>query len=237
MTPAAAPPPKMRPASLAPDASDARQAREAAVSESQEAREAREEREALKALRARALRCLALREHSRSELERKLARPLGTRAAGGMGRAGTAGAAAAAAAAGRAAREAPHADEAPGAAPADLRSPAAAWIAQVLDELAALGLLSEERAAQALVSAQAARCGARKLQQSLRARGVAPEAAAAALAAVAGTEFERAQALWQRRFGQVGADAGERARQARYLAGRGFSSEVVRRVVRGLDLD
>ncbi len=234
MTPAAAPPPKPppkpRPASLALEALEARQAREAAVSESQEAQQA------LKALRARALRCLALREHSRSELERKLARPLGTRAAGGMGRAGTTGAAAAA---GRAAREAPHADEAPdpGAAPADSRTPAAAWIAQVLDELAALGLLSEERAAQALVSAQAARSGARKLQQSLRARGVAPEAAAAALAAVAGTEFERAQALWQRRYGQVAADATERARQARYLAGRGFSSEVIRRVVRGLDLD
>lgn len=151
-------------------------------------------------LKARALRHLAMREHSRAELERKLAR---------------------------------HADDSP-------EDPAGPRIARVLDDLAAQGLLSEQRAAESLVAAQAARFGALKLKQSLRARGVEPDAAASALAAVAevaGSELDRARAVWARRFGTPASDAAERARQARFLAGRGFAPEVIRRVVRGLEDD
>jgi regulatory protein len=148
-------------------------------------------------VKARALRYLAQREHSRAELERKLAR---------------------------------HVEDA-----AD--EPAAARIARALDELAARGLLDEQRAADALVSAQSRRFGALKLRQSLRARGLPPEQAAAALAGIEGTELERARAVWQRRFGAPAADAAGRARQARFLAGRGFAADVIRRIVRGLDDD
>lgn len=146
-------------------------------------------------LKARALRFLAMREHSRAELARKLAR---------------------------------HVEDTP-------EDPAGPRIERLLDELSAHGLLDEQRAADALVSAQAHRFGALQLRQRLRARGVAPEAAAAALAGVAAGEFERAKAVWQRRFGAPAADAAERARQARFLAGRGFSADVIHRVVRGLD--
>ena len=41
----------------------------------------------------------------------------------------------------------------------------------------------------------------------------------------------RAQALWQRKFGQPPATPQERARQTRFLLSRGFSGEVVRRVL------
>jgi regulatory protein len=151
-------------------------------------------------IQARALRYLALREHSRAELARKLAR---------------------------------HVEDTP-------EDPAPARIARVLDDLAARGLLDEQRAADALVSAQARRFGGLKLRQSLRARGVGADEAAAALAGVervAGTELERAHAVWQRRFGTPARDAAERARQARFLAGRGFAGDVIRRVVRGLGED
>ncbi|MBL8303415.1 MAG: RecX family transcriptional regulator, partial [Ideonella sp.] len=40
------------------------------------------------------------------------------------------------------------------------------------------------------------------------------------------------RAVWQRRFGAAPADPREAARQARFLAGRGYSAEVVRRVLR-----
>lgn len=66
---------------------------------------------------------------------------------------------------------------------------------------------------------------------------MAPEEAAAALASVEGTELQRAHDIWRRRFGNPAQDPSERARQARFLAGRGFSSDVIRRVVRGLDDD
>ena len=47
------------------------------------------------------------------------------------------------------------------------------------------------------------------------------------------TEFARAQALWQRKFGEPAPDARGRAKQARFLAARGFASDIVRRVVGG----
>lgn len=97
--------------------------------------------------------------------------------------------------------------------------------------------MNEQRAAEALVTSQARRFGSLKLRQSLRARGVAPDEAAAALAGVEGTELQRAHEVWRRRFGTPAQDAAERARQARFLARRGFSSDVIRRVVRGLDDD
>jgi regulatory protein len=45
------------------------------------------------------------------------------------------------------------------------------------------------------------------------------------------SELQRATQLWQRRFGASAQDARERARQMRFLAGRGFSGEVIRRVL------
>lgn len=111
---------------------------------------------------------------------------------------------------------------------------AAAQIDAVLDALAAAGLLSERRAAEALVAAQSRRFGNLRLRQTLRQRGVDAAAAAAALATVQGDELARAQAVWQRRFGAPATDAAGRAKQARFLAGRGFDADVVRRVVRGL---
>jgi regulatory protein len=48
-------------------------------------------------------------------------------------------------------------------------------------------------------------------------------------------ELTRARRVWQRRFGQLpipSRDASERARQMRFLAGRGFSAETIRRLLR-----
>ncbi|GMV46405.1 MAG: hypothetical protein AMXMBFR66_18030 [Pseudomonadota bacterium] len=143
-------------------------------------------------LEGRALRHLARREHSRAELERKLA---------------------------------PHAQDAPGAS-------AAEQIRAALDALAARGLLSDERAAESLLAGAGRRLGRRRLAQSLNAKGLAPELVAATLAQACGSEFERALAVWQRRFGTPPASLVERARQSRFLAGRGFDGEVIRRVLR-----
>jgi regulatory protein len=101
-----------------------------------------------------------------------------------------------------------------------------------LDELAAHGLQSDERAATSVLNSQAPRSGERRLKQTLQAKGLAPELVAHSLAQVRGSEFERALALWQRRFGTVPQDAAERARQMRFLQSRGFGFELVARVLR-----
>jgi regulatory protein len=142
-------------------------------------------------VKGRALRYLALREHSRLELERKLAR---------------------------------HVEDTPEAS-------AAAQIAAALDELCAKNLLSETRAAASVLNGQGQRHGNRRLKQTLQARGLAPELIAATLQAARLTELDRAREVWRRRFGSPPLDAAERARQMRFLAGRGFESDTIRSVL------
>jgi regulatory protein len=116
-------------------------------------------------------------------------------------------------------------------------APAAAQIAAVLDELTAHGLISESRVAESVLNSQAPRYGARRLKQTLQAKGLDPALVAFTLQQARGTELDRARDIWRRRFGTQAADATERARQMRFLAGRGFEGDVIRRVVQGSDDD
>lgn len=103
----------------------------------------------------------------------------------------------------------------------------------LLDWLAARGYLSDERFVETRVHARAAKQGAALIRQELARHGLAlqPEQATA----LRESEFARAQALWQRKFGEVADEPRERARQARFLASRGFAADVVRRIVGGQD--
>ena len=112
---------------------------------------------------------------------------------------------------------------------------APAQIAAALDDLDAKGLLSEARTAESVLNSQGRRCGVRRLKQTLQRKGLAPELVASTLQRARGTELERAREVWRRRYGEPATDAAERMRQMRFLAGRGFEGEVIRRVVRGAD--
>jgi regulatory protein len=109
---------------------------------------------------------------------------------------------------------------------------AQALIDKALDELAAAGLLSDTRAAESVLAAQGRRFGTHRLKQVLQDKGLASELVTQTLQAARATELDRARSVWQRRFGAGPADAAERARQMRFLAGRGFDGEVIRRVIR-----
>ncbi len=110
---------------------------------------------------------------------------------------------------------------------------AQAQIAAALDDLASHGLLSDERAAASVLRTQGPRSGARRLKQSLQAKGLSADLVASTLAHARSTELGRAQALWQRRYGLPAATPQERAKQMRFLASRGFDGDVIRRVVQG----
>jgi regulatory protein len=111
---------------------------------------------------------------------------------------------------------------------------AAADIERVLDRLERDHLLSDERFAGALTRARASRFGDSRIRHELKRSGVSGLLVDGAVAALKGTELERAHALWARRFGALPRDAAERGRQARFLQARGFSTETIRRVLRGL---
>lgn len=103
----------------------------------------------------------------------------------------------------------------------------------LLDDLAERGLLSDARYVEMRLAARGARYGNARLAHELRRQGVSAELVGDALAA-GGDEVARAEAVRRRKFGEERpADAAERARQARFLGGRGFSGETVRRVLRG----
>ncbi len=104
-------------------------------------------------------------------------------------------------------------------------------LAQALDELQAKGFISEQRVAESVLHRRAGKLGAARLRQELQDKGLAPELVAQALDGLRGSEFERAQAVWRKKFGAAPVSPAERAKQARFLMTRGFAGEVVRRVL------
>jgi regulatory protein len=105
-------------------------------------------------------------------------------------------------------------------------------IEALLDQLESQGLLSTERFVASVLHRRAPRLGAARLRQELRAKGVPDEAMRDSLQGLAESEEARARDVWQRRFGSPAADQREQARQGRFLLARGFSGEVVRRILR-----
>ena len=106
-------------------------------------------------------------------------------------------------------------------------------ITLLLAELERSKLLSDARVADAYLRSHSARFGIVRLRQGLRAKGIEAELAEQQLAA---TEFpdelDRARALWARKFGTPPADRRAWAKQARFLQARGFSTDVIRHLLR-----
>lgn len=106
-------------------------------------------------------------------------------------------------------------------------------IAALLDQLEQENLLSNTRYAEALAHSRAGRHGSARLKSELREKGV-PEAILAEVVAQARDgDLAAARGVWLKKFGSPPVDAKERAKQQRFLLGRGFPAEVVRRVVGG----
>ena len=106
-------------------------------------------------------------------------------------------------------------------------------ITAMLDDFEARGWLSDERFAEALVRRRSERYGTRKIADELQRAGVDGAQSAALLQSLRETEYQRAFELWTRKYGVAAQDQKERARQYRFLASKGFSSEVVAKVIGG----
>jgi regulatory protein len=110
-------------------------------------------------------------------------------------------------------------------------------IEAVLDDFESRGWLSDERFAEALVRRRSERYGMRKIADELDRAGVDSKQTAKLLGKLKETEFQRAFDLWIRKYGAHAQDQKERARQYRFLASKGFSSEVVAKVIGGQSPD
>ena len=102
----------------------------------------------------------------------------------------------------------------------------------LLDDLTARGWLSDARAASQWVHAKRSRFGTQRITHELRQKGIAEDLISAELPALKEGELEAARNVWQRKFGSLPQDAKEKARQVRFLQSRGFSAEVIFKVLR-----
>lgn len=144
--------------------------------------------------------------------------------------------------------------EAPEATLASLRARAVGWMARrehsrvelrqkllrlgggdalvdaLLDALESERLLSDQRYAEGVARVRGARFGSQRVANELRQKGVGAEVAGLVADLKAG-DLDLAQSVWARKFGAAPKDAGERARQMRFLQARGFPGDVIRKVV------
>jgi regulatory protein len=93
-----------------------------------------------------------------------------------------------------------------------------------LGELEGRKLLSNHRFAEMRVHVLARKYGAAKIRQDLKSKGIDYEVPTEG-------ELERARVILARKYRQPAATREERARRARFLQGRGFSSDTIRALV------
>jgi len=102
----------------------------------------------------------------------------------------------------------------------------------VLDELVARGWLSDVRATTQLVHAKRSRFGAQRIAYELRQKGIPENLINEALPELKESELDTANEVWQRKFGKIAQDAKEQGKQIRFLQSRGFSMDVIFKVLR-----
>ena len=112
----------------------------------------------------------------------------------------------------------------------------------LLDELVRLTYLSDDRFVTSLVTRRGERYGSMRLKQELSGHGLDPQIVKDALSANQSTEFDRALNVWQRKFDRESSNQPEqtserpdpaiRAKQMRFLAARGFSGDVISKVLK-----
>ena len=99
----------------------------------------------------------------------------------------------------------------------------------VLDFLVSKKSLSNERFAEVRANWLARKYGAAKIRQDLTSKGVAVELADRVTSDL--EEMDKARAILARKYSAPATTREERAKRARFLQGRGFSGDVIRRLV------
>lgn len=101
----------------------------------------------------------------------------------------------------------------------------------LLNDFEKRGWLSELRFVEQLIQARSGRYGSRYIAHELREKGVAEALIEQALPHLKEAELDMARAVWLKKFGKYPVDAKERAKQMRFLQGRGFSFPVIAKVL------
>jgi regulatory protein len=108
-------------------------------------------------------------------------------------------------------------------------------IAAVTEWCAQEGFLNETRFAEGNARRLGAKYGARRVGATLKQKGVSEELVAETVSQLADSDFDRARALWLRKFGEPATNANDKNKQIRFLQSRGFGFDVIKRVISGAE--
>ncbi|MDF0604617.1 recombination regulator RecX [Neisseriaceae bacterium TC5R-5] len=101
----------------------------------------------------------------------------------------------------------------------------------LLDDLVSQHWQSDQRFAEQYTQAKGNKYGSRRLEQTMRQRGIAADTIREVLHTQ--DDLSVAQAQWQKKFGRRPDTPQEQARQLRFLASRGFPMAIIRQVLSG----
>ncbi len=93
------------------------------------------------------------------------------------------------------------------------------------------GWLSDARFTEQMVHAKQAKFGTSKVAQVLREKGIEEDLISAAISQLSETEYDRASEVWRKKFKAAATSREEWAKQARFLQSRGFSFDVIKKVL------
>jgi regulatory protein len=105
-------------------------------------------------------------------------------------------------------------------------------VGALLDDLVMRGWLSDARAMEQTVRIRSARFGTQRIAHELRQKGISDGLISAAIPQLKEGELEAARAVWHRKFATPPQDQKEKAKQVRFLQSRGFSMDVIFKVMR-----
>ena len=108
----------------------------------------------------------------------------------------------------------------------------------VLNELEAKDFISPTRVIESVINRRQAKMGASRIKRELQGKGLDPDTVVEAMDGLKATELERAREVWRKKFDSktdAGSSPADKAKQMRFLAARGFGSDVIRRVMSGRD--
>lgn len=108
-------------------------------------------------------------------------------------------------------------------------------LSALIDTLEREGWLSDARFAESVVHRRAARMGANRIVSELRRHSLDDTLIDEVGSQLRETELARAQAVWRKKYGQPPQTPAERAKQARFLAMRGFSRATIVKILKGDD--
>ena len=108
-------------------------------------------------------------------------------------------------------------------------------VVALLDDLQKRGWLSDARAMEQIVSIRRRRFGTQRITHELRQKGISDDLISTVVLDLKQGELESAREVWQKKFDAPPQEQKEKARQIRFLQSRGFSMEVIFKVLKMTD--